>query len=157
MKINISKLDTGISEWEEIIEPAKLELSLDQFTSPIRIGFHVEKGVGKIRLNLSAFTTGLLICDRCGEDFQQQIFGRNTVFFVQREESLPDEMPGDETRSFLPGENNLDITVEILDAILLSMPMQNICTGGCKGLCIDCGVNLNQESCTCIHDSKEDD
>lgn len=157
MKINISKLDTGISEWEEIIEPAKLELSPDQFNSPIKIGFHVDKGFGKIRLNVSAFTTGLLVCDRCGEDFQQQIFGRHSVFFVQREESLPDEMPGDETRSFLSGQHDLDVTVEVLDAILLSIPMQNICTGDCKGLCINCGVNLNHEKCSCSHVSEEDD
>jgi len=157
MKINISKLETGISEWEEIIEPAQLELSTDQFSSPISIRFHIEKGIGKIRLNVSAFTTGLLSCDRCGEEFQQQIFGRNTVFFVQRDEPLPDEMPGDETRSFLSGQNDLDVTVEILDAILLSIPMQNICTGDCKGLCTNCGVNLNHENCTCSHDSEESD
>ncbi len=155
MKIQISQLSTGINEWEETVEPGKLELSPDQFNSQVKVAFQVEKGIGKIRVNVSAYTTGIICCDRCGEDFQQQINGRNSVYFVQREESLPDEVPGDETRSFLPGQNHLDVTTEVIDAILLSIPMQNICKSDCKGLCINCGVNLNIENCSCDHDSEK--
>lgn len=155
MEIRLSQLKTGINQWEEIVDPAKLGLSPDQFNSRVRIDFEVDKGEGRIRLNVSAHTTGNLICDRCGDDFQQHIHGNIRVFFVRREEPLPDEMPGDETRSFLPGQDYLDVTTEVLDALLLSFPIQSLCKRDCKGLCSNCGVNLNHESCSCIHDSEE--
>ena len=32
---------------------------------------------------------------------------------------------------------------------ILQRPPQIICSDDCKGLCIQCGANLNRESCTC--------
>jgi uncharacterized protein len=31
----------------------------------------------------------------------------------------------------------------------LAIPMKPLCTPNCQGLCPQCGVNLNIESCTC--------
>jgi uncharacterized protein len=43
--------------------------------------------------------------------------------------------------------------VDILDILrqqlYLSLPVRNICADGCQGLCPVCGINLNQECCTC--------
>ena len=68
---------------------------------------------------------------------------------MQREQPLPDEMQGDEVRSFLPGEIELDISTDVRDAVMISMPMRMLCDDDCKGLCPSCGVNLNNESCDC--------
>ena len=36
-----------------------------------------------------------------------------------------------------------------LTLVLLNMPMRFLCREDCKGLCPQCGVNLNTGSCTC--------
>jgi uncharacterized protein len=37
----------------------------------------------------------------------------------------------------------------VQDYILLEMSYKNLCTAGCKGLCPQCGTNLNHSSCLC--------
>ena len=35
--------------------------------------------------------------------------------------------------------------------ILLALPVKQVCSAGCKGLCPHCGRNLNVESCDCVN------
>jgi uncharacterized protein len=37
----------------------------------------------------------------------------------------------------------------IKQLIYLSMPMKSLCRDDCKGICPNCGVNLNEETCQC--------
>jgi uncharacterized protein len=43
----------------------------------------------------------------------------------------------------------LDLTPLLREQSWLSIPMKPLCHPDCKGLCPQCGVNLNLESCTC--------
>ena len=36
------------------------------------------------------------------------------------------------------------------EQIILALPVKQVCSSGCKGLCPQCGRNLNQESCDCV-------
>ena len=40
----------------------------------------------------------------------------------------------------------------IKQLIYLSMPMKSLCKQDCKGICPNCGVNLNDEKCQCEND-----
>ncbi len=44
----------------------------------------------------------------------------------------------------------LDITEDIRDMVILSLPMKPLCSDTCKGLCPKCGTNLNEEKCNCV-------
>lgn len=46
----------------------------------------------------------------------------------------------------------LDITSQIWDSLILSLPGNVLCKEECRGLCPVCGVNLNSESCSCTRD-----
>lgn len=35
------------------------------------------------------------------------------------------------------------------EQLMLSLPMRSLCDEKCRGICTQCGINLNQESCTC--------
>jgi len=37
------------------------------------------------------------------------------------------------------------------EQILLALPVKQVCSAGCKGLCPHCGRNLNVESCDCVN------
>jgi len=49
----------------------------------------------------------------------------------------------------------LDISKALIDNIILNLPMKQLCSNNCKGLCSICGGNLNNEECDC--ESKEVD
>jgi uncharacterized protein len=42
-----------------------------------------------------------------------------------------------------------DLTPIVNEAIIMDMPMVIYCKDDCKGICPDCGVNLNKGNCTC--------
>ena len=43
----------------------------------------------------------------------------------------------------------INLTVPLIDNILLSFPGVILCSEDCKGLCEVCGVNLNETQCSC--------
>jgi uncharacterized protein len=46
----------------------------------------------------------------------------------------------------------LDLAPLIRELSLLSIPMQVLCRDGCKGICGQCGQNLNEGECDCVVD-----
>lgn len=45
--------------------------------------------------------------------------------------------------------DQLDLAPMVREVIVLDAPMSPLCRDDCRGLCPQCGVDLNVESCTC--------
>lgn len=58
---------------------------------------------------------------------------------LKREELLEEVMEGEE----------LDLDPVVREQVYLFLPMKCICREDCKGICPNCGRNLNQEECAC--------
>ena len=43
----------------------------------------------------------------------------------------------------------IDLTKIVNDRIIMNEPVNFLCRENCKGICVNCGVNLNEESCKC--------
>jgi uncharacterized protein len=43
----------------------------------------------------------------------------------------------------------VDVTADLREAILLNLPRFPLCDEGCKGLCPQCGADLNEGACDC--------
>jgi uncharacterized metal-binding protein YceD (DUF177 family) len=43
----------------------------------------------------------------------------------------------------------VDLTPDLREAIILALPNYPLCRSECKGLCSQCGVNLNSRRCEC--------
>lgn len=44
---------------------------------------------------------------------------------------------------------SVDLTLDIREAIILAFPNYPVCRGDCRGLCSQCGKNLNEGTCVC--------
>jgi len=150
MIIRFESLKEGSNHWVENINPRELELDVESFQELVTVELDVEKRSGKIPVSIVTRTLGSFICDRCGEDLRLDIAGNCSVLFMQRDTPLPDELPGDDLRSFRPGQNEIDITVDVRDALLLALPYRHLCSDDCRGLCPVCGENLNLGACRCV-------
>lgn len=51
--------------------------------------------------------------------------------------------------SDLGGTEDVDITEDLREAILLNLPHFPLCDDACKGLCSQCGKDLNEGPCGC--------
>ena len=48
-----------------------------------------------------------------------------------------------------PMPESVDLTDDIRESMLLVFPSYPVCAESCKGLCAQCGANLNEEACGC--------
>lgn len=46
-----------------------------------------------------------------------------------------------------------DVNLMVLEQIALAMPMKVVCREDCKGLCFQCGADLNEGTCSCSRES----
>jgi uncharacterized protein len=92
-------------------------------------------------------------CSRCLEPYHDKLRGELN-FVVRRIEARPvmsaDE--GEEVILLKPNENIIDLHDQIRQALTLALPMKPICSEDCRGLCPECGANLNEETCDCRSD-----
>ena len=72
-------------------------------------------------------------CGRCLAPVSRRIATEKFQFFV--------ETP--------PGMEVCDISDEIRTEITLALPMNLLCREDCRGLCPECGADLNFEKCSC--------
>jgi uncharacterized protein len=46
-------------------------------------------------------------------------------------------------------EGLVDVVDLLREQFQLSLPMKPLCADGCRGLCPQCGINLNRGTCSC--------
>jgi uncharacterized protein len=102
---------------------------------------------GMLHLDLTAELPGQFVCDRCGQPFQRQHSGSDDFYFSFAESANARRDP--EVPMIPRGATEIDVTQEIRDLVILSLPAQVFCSPECKGLCARCGANLNIEACRC--------
>ncbi|MDD5217341.1 MAG: DUF177 domain-containing protein [Candidatus Omnitrophica bacterium] len=54
----------------------------------------------------------------------------------------------------IKGKEVLDTTDDLREILILNHPMNFICAENCRGLCPQCGTDLNQNSCDCAKKDK---
>ena len=42
-----------------------------------------------------------------------------------------------------------DVSPEIVDHVLMELPIKPLCSDACRGLCPNCGADLNVSLCNC--------
>lgn len=50
-------------------------------------------------------------------------------------------------------DNSIDLRDMVIDNIILAIPFKVLCSDDCKGLCPECGCNLNEGNCNCAKDT----
>jgi len=89
-------------------------------------------------------------CARCAEEYDFVLEKDFSVVLVPKRElkaeaGLEEE---DLDLSFYEGEQ-IDLSPLVQEQIILALPTRPLCRESCKGLCPQCGANLNVQICTC--------
>jgi uncharacterized protein len=91
-------------------------------------------------------------CGRCLEPARVVVDAPMTVTFVPADDD--DEEIGDDADVVGFGGNEINISDEVRDEILLAIPLKPLCSETCQGLCSVCGGNRNAVPCTCEADQR---
>jgi len=64
-----------------------------------------------------------------------------------RERFLPAARASEDPEAYVIRDDSVDLGELARDSLLLALPLAPLCQDDCLGLCVDCGVNRNLESC----------
>ena len=92
-------------------------------------------------------------CIRCLEPYPNTLNINFKVMLSHKKDSTNQDTL--ETIFFHPSEEKINLGDFIADRISLDEPMKPICDSNCKGLCTQCGVNINKSSCDCKLDETD--
>lgn len=123
------------------------KLSDFQWKTPLKI----DAGFGLfdecVRVEGTVDTSLTAQCSRCLTDVTIPVHTDFSEIFMSD--------PGDEDVYAFNGETkSISLDQMILDMLSTDLPMQILCSETCKGLCPECGQNLNEGSCDCNVEDK---
>jgi len=147
LRIRISQLSHGLHEYHLTAEAAEIGLG-ENFRRVVNVDAVLDKTPRQIFLKVDLNTSGAFQCDRCIEDFEQPVSGRYTMFYVYDDLDTA-TYPADEVQVITPDTPVIDLSEDVRQTVLLSVPLKLLCKEDCKGLCPRCGVNRNQRDCEC--------
>ena len=139
MLIDISKIKS--STGDVLVIDETLDLSeLDPDFSNVKVEGKIKNIAGVLTIKATISGIYSSVCDRCMEDATVRLEAKlDTIFDLNeaKDDSLTLE------------NGKIDLTRTAYDALSLEIPMVILCKEDCKGICPNCGANLNIEDCRC--------
>lgn len=168
MLIELKDLEIHPVDFREEFSPGAIDLGPEvRQRSPLRSEGQadlVEEHHGKhkiiqdIRIQGRLATRLELSCARCLEPVMQDVKREfDLLYRPQGADAGRDEMSVTDAEaeiSYYEGEGILLDDV-VREQVLLAAPLKVTCRDDCKGLCPQCGKNLNQEQCSCSVEQEE--
>ena len=117
--------------------------------SKVGIDLHITRVInevtvlGNVQLSIEA------PCSRCVEPVKIELNPLINLV-LSPSEKISDDEDDDEHETY--SDDEVDLSNYIREQVAISLPVKVVCGEDCKGLCSTCGINLNEESCTCDND-----
>lgn len=130
--------------------PDELELNADEFNHPITTDVRLDRHDPYFDFRITLSTFASTECDRCLSECEVVLKAESPLLVVAGK--APDGDPvDDENIMFVrPGTTDIDLTSDLRDFLILAFSGRHLCGEDCKGLCVNCGANLNDGPCSCI-------
>lgn len=116
---------------------------------PVDVSGTVKNRAGVVSLLLNINYEFSAPCDRCGIDTVNKhtvIVDKLLAAALERQES--------DTIIEVPGMK-LDVDELVYTEVVLDLPTKHLCRTDCKGICPQCGRNLNDGVCGCFDDGTD--
>lgn len=132
----------GTSRTMELLYPT-IRVSDDVTLTPLNGTFTATRTSEGVYLSGTLTSTITVSCVRCLEDANIPIrIQIDDLFYYPPHTAPPGEM--------VIGEDGfIDLAPLVRELSLLAVPMQPLCQPECRGLCDQCGQNLNNGRCNC--------
>jgi len=136
MKIMVARIPEEGSSFDGSDPGVVMELAGDPFVKVegnVRYALHAQCVSEELTVRGTLSVDLGLKCTRCSEFFSTTVTDSDFL----RAYSASKEI------------DSVDITPDMREDLLLHIPAFPVCSEGCKGLCAQCGADLNKGSCGC--------
>jgi uncharacterized protein len=158
MKIQVGGLSEGDHEYRFRTDAGDIELG-EEFAGQVTVEAILQKTGRQIALKAKIRAQGTFTCDRCTAPFDLKLTPEYRMFYVADGGDVGSLDPS-EVQTIPAGLPIIDLTDDVRQTVLLSVPLKLLCRNDCRGLCPDCGTDLNTGTCSCTTekaDSRWDD
>ena len=155
MFVDLHRLRGHREHFDRRFEPSAFDPQDPEYrvAAPVELSMDVEKAGGDaFRVTGRAVTTLELDCGRCLEPFPLPIDATFELRYVPAVENAGEgerEIDEDDLTTAFYREGALDVIDLLREQFTLALPMKPLCDEACRGLCPECGANLNRTECGC--------
>ena len=155
MLIDLSQLHGQPKHYERRFEPSAFDPQDEDYrvAAPVDLVLDVAKAGGNAyKATGRATTTLMLQCGRCLDDFELPFEATFELRYVPAVDAATEperEISEDDLATSFYREGQLDVIELLREQFTLAMPMKPLCAQSCRGLCPECGANLNRTECGC--------
>jgi uncharacterized protein len=126
------------------------------FTTPLHVSLRAMRVGEMVEVEGTVAAVVRLACSRCLQEFETPLDARFALTFA-REVPRVTEEEGDEEVELEAEDlglvlftgDEIDLSDSIQEQVIMALPMRPLCREECRGLCPQCGADLNQVSCGC--------
>jgi uncharacterized protein len=116
---------------------------------PLRVELRAQQ-VGDGVLVRGRISTRLVLeCRRCLKEVLTEVDARVDMLYEPLDRVEADELGG-EVYPIPASTGELDLGPALREQLLLQVPDFVVCEEACRGLCAQCGANLNETTCSCV-------
>ena len=154
MNISLVRLPADGRRFEHQYKVGELDLSGHEFTlaTPPLVGGQVDRVGVDIRVRGQLQAQLLAPCDRCLTDVPFVVDAPFDLFYAPDDASAKGTEAELQERdlgiAFYEGDE-IDLDELVREQLALSLPTRVLCREDCRGLCDQCGADLNRETCDC--------
>jgi uncharacterized protein len=156
MLLDLSKLHGAREHIERTFQPADFGPDDVDYrvVEPVLLSMDVERKGGTVyRVSGTVRTTLQLQCGRCLDEFPLPVDASFDLRYVPQSDNAAAEAEREITEDDLTtafySEGMLDLVDLMREQFQLALPMKPLCAQSCRGLCSECGANLNRTDCGC--------
>jgi DUF177 domain-containing protein len=153
MKLHLTTIREARNPLTETFPPEQLGMDPEMFRQPVEVSAEVDWSGIHAEVDLHIVAPAEFVCDRCADDITLLVETDSRVRILLQDPPDDDE---DHDGIIFAGQRGkfADLTEEIVNAVLLAIPLIRLCREDCKGFCPQCYTNLNEG--TCEHVGKQD-
>ncbi len=117
-----------------------------RISSDYEISLYISKVLNEIHVRGNVSFSIVSPCSRCLDSVKSNLRSEINLILLPRRS----EIEGDEIGDYESYDGNeIDVSEYLREIIAMSLPVKILCVEQCRGLCQNCGVNLNSTTCSC--------
>jgi len=154
MKLDLTRYRQPVSHFARTFQPEEVGGEADTYrlVAPVELEFDIHKDKDKFRLVGHVRTELELTCSRCVEPYRFPIdadFDHRYLPGSDASTEQDSEVADEDLETSYYAEDQIDLGELMREQFYLALPMKPLCHEDCKGLCSQCGTNLNTGTCDC--------
>jgi uncharacterized protein len=156
--LDLSRMRESRDRVDRTLEPSALpavEAEAFRIDAPVRLAFDILKDGSQFHLVGHVASALTLACGRCLDDIALPVDLPFDLLYLPHQDNAGEEeveVEDDDLTTAFYRNDEIDLGQLVLEQFYLAVPMKPLCRESCRGLCPECGTNLNTATCSCVHE-----